>query len=120
MSVIRLMTDPFILLAAWVGATVPALASCVQFTPFGQPIHRKSRRLCARRVWREHANEWQDAYGNRGPGSTFVRARIIGDDIYQPSAPIPGVTPSPDRNQFLHEVIAEVEGAGRRTGVRFE
>ena len=40
MSVMRLMTGLFILLAAWVGTTVPALASCEHFAPFGQPIYR--------------------------------------------------------------------------------
>jgi hypothetical protein len=67
-------------------------------------------------VWHERAGQWQDAYDKHGTGSTFVRARIIGDEIYEPAAPVPDVTPSPDRNQFLHEVIAEVEKAASDTG----
>ena len=91
-----------------------------RFDDFADALGGQLLELCARRVWREHMNEWRDAYGKRGPGSTFVRARIIGDEIYQPSAPIPDITPSPDRNQFLREVTAEVERTAQRTGVLFE
>ena len=45
-----------------------------------------------------------------------MRARIIGDEIYEPAAPVPDVTPSPDRNQFLRQVITEVENAADETG----
>lgn len=76
--------------------------------------------LCTRRVWRERASQWQVAYDKHGTGSTFVRARIIGDEIYEPAAPVPDVTPSPDRNQFLREVVAEVEDAAKQTGVVLE
>ena len=61
--------------------------------------------LSTRRVWRERINDWERAYQESGRGSTFVRARIIGNDIYEPAAPVPGVMPSPDRNQFLREVV---------------
>jgi hypothetical protein len=49
-----------------------------------------------------------------------VCARIIGNEIYVPAAPIPDVTPSPDHNQFLRKVITEVEGAARETGAVLE
>jgi hypothetical protein len=74
--------------------------------------------LSTRRVWRERAGDWQGAYDKHGAGSTFVRARIIGDEIYKPAAPVPDVTPSPDRNQFLREAVAEVEAAAKELGVR--
>ena len=32
--------------------------------------------------------QWREAYDKHGTGSTFVRARIIGDEIYEPAAPI--------------------------------
>ena len=54
---------------------------------------------------------WQDAYAQSGTGSTFVRARIIAQDIYDRGAPIPTVAASPDQNQFLRsvaDVLAEV------------
>ncbi len=54
---------------------------------------------------------WQEAYAQSGTGSTFVRARIIAQDIYDRGAPIPTVAASPDQNQFLRSVayvLAEV------------
>ena len=86
------------------------------FDIFADNLAKRLLELCTRRVWHERAAQWQDAYYKHGTGSTFVRARIIGDDIYEPAAPVPDVTPSPDRNQFLREVIAEVEGAAQETG----
>ena len=74
--------------------------------------------LSTRRVWRERIKDWERAYQESGRGSTFVRARIIGNDIYEPAAPIPDVTPTPDRNQFLREVVGEVEGAAEEIGAR--
>ena len=58
---------------------------------------------------------WADAYDKRGTGSTFVRARIISDEIYESAAPVPDATPFPDRNQFLREIIAEVKQAADET-----
>ena len=74
--------------------------------------------LSTRRVWRERIKDWQRAYWESGRGSTFVRARIIGNDIYEPAAPVPDVVPTPDRNQFLREVVGEVEGAVEEIGAR--
>jgi hypothetical protein len=90
------------------------------FDAFADNLGRRLLALCTRRVWHERGAQWQEAYDKHGTGSTFVRARIIGDEIYEPAAPIPDVTPSPDRNQFLRDVIAEAEGAARETGVVLE
>lgn len=90
------------------------------FDAFADNLSRRVLEVCTRRVWHERAVQWQAAYDKHGTGSTFVRARIIGDEIYEPAAPVPDVTPSPDRNQFLREVIAEVEGAADDTGVMLE
>ena len=57
---------------------------------------------------------------NLGRGSTFVRAEIISDEIYEPAAPVPGVTPSPDRNRFLREVASEFEAAAEEVGARLQ
>ena len=81
-------------------------------------LSRRLLDLSTRRVWRERISEWEHAYYKSGRGSTFVRARIIGNDIYEPAAPVPDVTPSPDRNQFLREVVAEVEAAAEKVGAR--
>ena len=74
--------------------------------------------LSSRRVWHERIGDWERAYFESGRGSTFVRARIIGNDIFDPAAPLPDVTPSPDRNQFLREVFDEVEAAAEKVGAR--
>ncbi len=54
----------------------------------------------------------------RGPGSTFQRAAIIREDIYNHAAPVPDAAPSPDRNEFLHESIELVRQAAEETGVK--
>ena len=90
------------------------------FDAFADNLGRRLLDVCTRRVWRERTLQWQDAYYKRGTGSTFVRARIIGDEIYEPAAPIPDATPSPDRNQFLREIIAEVEKVTAETGTVLE
>ena len=74
--------------------------------------------LATRRVWRERIKDWERAYQESGRGSTFVRARIIGNDVYEPAAPVPDIVPTLDRNQFLKEVVGEVEGAAEEIGAR--
>jgi hypothetical protein len=56
---------------------------------------------------------WQEAYAQSGPGSTFVRARIVASQVYEQGAPIPTVTASPDQNQFLHSVAGIVTKAAQ-------
>ena len=65
--------------------------------------------LASRRVWTERSEEWQEAFNQSGIGSTYDRAKIIAENIYDKAAPVPDLTPSPDRNKFLHEVLALVE-----------
>jgi len=74
-------------------------------------ISRRLLGLASRRLWRQRIREWQSAYDKRGTGSSFVRARIIDQDIYEAAAAVPDITASPDRNQFLRDVVAEVEKA---------
>lgn len=65
---------------------------------FDDSANNLSKRLlevCTRRLWHEHAMRWRVAYERRGTGSTFERARIIGNQIYELAAPVPDVTPSP-------------------------
>ena len=87
----------------------------VCFDAFADNLGRRLLQVCTRRIWHDRAAQWQDAYDKHGTGSTFVRARIIGDDIYEPAAPVPDVTPSRDRNRFLRQVITEVEKAADET-----
>jgi len=53
--------------------------------------------------------EWQSAFNQSGRGSSYIRASIISERIYERAAPIPDAIPSPDRNSFLHDVATLVE-----------
>jgi hypothetical protein len=72
--------------------------------------------LASRRIRAERYQEWQSAYYESGTGSSYRRANIIADQVYNRAAPVPDVTPSPDRNQFLREVNTEVEAAASEDG----
>ena len=65
--------------------------------------------LTKRRLRDEVRAGWQEAYLQKGPGSTFVRAKIIASEVYDRGAPIPGVSASPDQNRFLRDVAAAVD-----------
>lgn len=84
------------------------------YDTFADEMSRKLLELSTRRLRDEFIGKWQDAYRERGHGSTFRRAWIIGDQIYRPAAPVPDATPSPDHNQFLREVIDVVEAAAKK------
>ena len=76
--------------------------------------------LATRRVRIERADEWQEALNQSGRGSTFVRAEIIAKGIYDKAAPVPDLTPSPDRNKFLREVLALVEATCKERNIGLE
>jgi hypothetical protein len=76
--------------------------------------------LASRRVWTERSDEWQDAFNQSGNGSTFVRAEIIAEEIYDKAAPVPDLTPSPDRNKFLHEVLMLVKDVCKELNITLE
>ena len=90
----------------------------VKYDAFADSLGGRLDDLSTRRVWRERIDAWERAYHESGRGSTFVRARIIGNDIYELAAPIPDAAPSPGRNQFLREVIKVVEAAAEEVGVQ--
>jgi hypothetical protein len=79
------------------------------FDGLANALSAKTLELATRRVRSERMPEWQSAFNQSGRGSSYVRASIIGESIYDRAAPIPDDTPSPDRNSFLHEVAAAVE-----------
>ena len=81
------------------------------FDRLAEAISSRALELVTRRLRQERVESWQEAYNCRGAGSSFSRAAIIDNDIYDRAAPIPNVAPSPDRNAFLHEVIALVDDA---------
>ncbi|EYR65214.1 hypothetical protein N866_00025 [Actinotalea ferrariae CF5-4] len=72
--------------------------------------------LTKRRLRDDVRAGWQQAYLQKGPGSTFVRARIIANDVYDRGAPIPTVSASPDQNRFLRDVAEAVDEVVREFG----
>jgi len=79
------------------------------FDGLANALSAKTLDLVARRVRVKRMPDWQTAFNQSGRGSSFTRASIIGNQIYDRAAPIPDMTPSPDRNAFLHEVAALVD-----------
>ena len=61
--------------------------------------------LASRCVKSERLSEWRNAYDESGPRSTFRRAKLIVERVYGLAAPVPDVTPSPDWNAFLQDVV---------------
>ncbi len=104
----------------WDGAEPESDEKQACFDDLAKSLSKRLLEVCTRRLWHEHPMRWRDAYERRGTGSTFERARIIGNQIYELAAPVPDVTPSPDRNVFLREVVAEVESAAEETGSLLE
>lgn len=72
--------------------------------------------LTRRRLRDDVRRGWQEAYLQKGLGSTFVRARIIANDVYDRGAPIPTVSASPDQNRFLRDVADAVDEVVRELG----
>lgn len=104
----------------WDGAEPENDEKLACFDAFAENLSKGLLEVCTRRLWHEHGMRWRGAYEQRGTGSTFERARIIGNQIYEFAAPVPDVTPSPDRNVFLREIVAEVEKAAEETGSLLE
>ena len=75
-------------------------------------------RLATSRVKQERVPEWIEAHAQRGRGSTFVRANIVGTDILEPAARVSSSVASPTRNEFLRLVTAEVEAACNSCGAK--
>jgi hypothetical protein len=86
------------------------------FDALANALSVKMLDLASRRVRAERMSEWQSAFNQSGRGSSYARAAIIGEQIYDQAAPVPDATPSPDRNSFLHEVAAAVDGVCGEVG----
>ena len=76
------------------------------FDAIAEDLSRRLLDLAARRVKSERLPEWRNAYDESGPRSTFRRAKLIAERVYNAAAPVPDLTPSPDRNAFLKDVAA--------------
>ena len=76
------------------------------FDAIAEDLSRRLLDLATRRVKSERLCDWRSAYDELGPRSTFRRAKLIAERVYDLAAPVPDVTPSPDRNAFLQDVAA--------------
>jgi len=90
------------------------------FDSFAEQVGIQILEIVTRRLRQERTTEWQLALNLSGRGSTFVRANVIADDIYDKAAPVPNVAPSPDRNKFLHEVLETVNEAAATCGIKLK
>lgn len=87
------------------------------FSDFADKVSRRLVSTCSRRVKSERLGDWQRAYALSGIRSTFARAHVIADEIYEKAAPVPDVTPSPGVDGLLEEAMAIVKLAAAETGV---
>jgi hypothetical protein len=87
------------------------------YDEFAVTMSSRARDVAARRIREDRVREWQVAYSQRGQGSTFVRASIIKEQVYDKAAPIPGITPSPGRNNFLREVMEAVSETAQKCDI---
>jgi len=90
------------------------------YDEFSSTLTGRLLKLASRRVWTEKSDEWQKAFNQSGTGSTFVRAEIIAENIFDKAAPVPNLTPSPDRNKFFHEALALVEETCHELNIKLE
>ena len=90
------------------------------YEQFAAAVSTQLLDLASKRVHHSRNKEWRNAYDLRGRGSTFVRARIIGNNILEEAAPIPDTIPSPTRGEFLRDVYAVLEETAQETGVILE
>ena len=105
---------------SWDGAEPSEEEEQDRFDRLADSLGRRFLDLSTHCIWKERMEAWQQAYSRSGTGSTFVRAEIIGDEIYERAAPIPEAIPSPDRNRFLREVVSAFEAAAEEVGARFQ
>ena len=86
------------------------------YDAIAEDLSRRLLELASRRVRAERLNAWRSAHDESGPRSTFRRARRIAASVFDVAAPLPDVTPSPDRNAFLQEVVDATRAAVEAVG----
>ena len=103
----------------WEGPEISEQAKQDIFDRLIGNIAERLRHLSARRLWHQQIVQWQRAYDQRGPGSTRVRARIIGNDIFIVAAPVGDRDSFLSHEQFLQAVLDELTEAATEVGARF-
>ena len=103
--------------ARWSGPEPSEADKEAIFSDFADKVSRRLITICSRRVQAERVDDWQRAYNLSGVRSTFARARVIADDIYDKAAPIPDVTSQPGTDDLLEEAMSIVKQAAVEAGV---
>lgn len=86
------------------------------FDTIAEELSRRLIELASRRMRTERLAEWRQAFDESGAGSTYRRANLIAERVYDRAAPIPDVTPSPDRNAFLEDVANAIKQSAEAVG----
>jgi GTPase Era involved in 16S rRNA processing len=86
------------------------------FDELAEALSERVQDLASRRVRAQRMPEWQMAFNQSGRGSSYIRASIIGERIFDRAAPVPDVVPTLDRNAFLRDVTAVVESVCQEMG----
>ena len=86
------------------------------FDAIAEDLNRRLLELALRRVKSERLADWRSAYDESGPRSTFRRAKLIAERVYDLAAPIPDEKPSPNQNVFLQDVAAIVRESVESVG----
>lgn len=81
------------------------------YDAIAEELSRRLLELAARRVRTERTAEWRSAFDESGPKSTYRRAKMIAERIYDRAAPVPEERPSPDGNSFLMDVASATRDA---------
>jgi hypothetical protein len=102
----------------WTGGLRPdPEAATSAIDEFSQAISRGLFAPLAERLRVRPLQEWQEGWRLSGWGSTSVRAHLIAIDVFARQVPVPRATPSPNHNEFLHQVIAVIDTAADEVGV---
>ena len=86
------------------------------FDAIAEDLNRRLLELASRRVKSERLADWRSAYDESGSRSSFRRAKLIAERIYDLAAPIPDEKPSPNQNVFLQDVAAIVRESVESVG----
>jgi hypothetical protein len=102
-SIYRFIQNPI----SWTGPVPSDDERQRVFDAFAEEITPGILVLGADRVVTEKIQEWKEALAVMGERATYIRAEKVAALIAK-IAPVPDVTPAPDRNQFLRDVIEVV------------
>ena len=88
------------------------------YDAIAEDLSRRLIDLASRKIKAERLTEWRQAFNESGRWSTFRRASLIAQRVYDRAAPIPDITPSPDRNAFMQDVADAIKGSAEKFGAQ--